>query len=277
MKLLRQLFEDLAAGLRRDFSRTAERMYRNYRDFRGAIDTSVADLVDADIAGRNDIRQAITEVPEYLKSLQRLGYPTTVESGLGREVDEIAEMSEDLIRKVQDAQQGGWSIRYGKRGHGTYADYDEKAVVLDGDMRDNALASADALAHEIDHAHPSNPYSEAPSPPMGRARAEWVADHVDRSLLNEGHAVMAQLTVRHQILQNGGPDINHSVAGKYLRIYERHRDGEFSRDEAERRVAAHYRFETGSHSKMSYGQNLRKWYEDYWDSWIAQTVQTPRV
>ncbi|MFG3621347.1 hypothetical protein [Nocardia sp. NPDC047654] len=271
MKLLRQLFQGLAAGLRRDFSKASEGMYRNYRDFSGGINTSVAELVDADIAGRNSLRGGTSEVPEYLKSLQRLGYSASVESGLGREVDEIAEMSEDLIRKIQDVRQGGWSIRYGRRGDGTYADYDEKAIVLDGDMKDNALASTDALAHEIDHAHPSNPYNDAPSPPMGRARAEWVADHVDRSLLNEGHAVMAQLTVRHQILRNGGPDINHSAAGKYLRIYERYRDGEFSRDEAEQRVAAHYRFETGSHSNTSYGRNLREWYEDYWDRWIAQT------
>lgn len=272
MKLLRQLLEDLAAGLRRDFSRTAEGMHRTYRGVSGRINASAAELVDADLAGRNSLRGETLELPEYLKSLQRLGYSISVESGLGREVDEIAEMSEDLIRKIQDVQQGGWLIRYGKRGNGTYADYDEKAIVLDGDMKDNAPASADALAHEIDHAHPSNPYNDAPSPPMGRGRAEWVADHVNRSLLNEGHAVMAQLTVRHQILQNGGPDINHSAAGKYLRIYERYREGEFSRDEAEQRVAAHYRFETGSNSNMSYGQNFREWYEDYWDRWIAQTV-----
>ncbi|MBF6297917.1 hypothetical protein IU459_10200 [Nocardia amamiensis] len=273
MRLLRQLFTNLATGLRRDFSRTADGISSNYRGYRRDINDSVAELVDTDIAGRNAFGQ-LRELPEYLKSLQRLGYSTSVRSGLGSEVDRIAEMSEDLIRKIQDVQQDGWSIRYGKRGDGTYADYDEKAIVLDSKMKDNPLASADALAHEIDHAHPGNPHNDAPSPPMGRTRKRWVDDHVDRSLLNEGHAVMSQLTVRHQILQNGGPDINHSAAGKYLRIYERYRDGEFPRDEAVQRIAAHYRFETGSNSKMPYGQQFREWYEDYWDRWIAQTVQT---
>ncbi len=46
---------------------------------------------------------------------------------------------------------------------------------------------------------------------MGRTRKQWADDHVNRLLLNEGHAVMSQLTIRHQILHNGGSDINHSA------------------------------------------------------------------
>ncbi len=272
MKALRQLFANITAGLRRDLSRSANAISDKFHTVSGEVDRAVGRTVDADLSGRDAIRRETPDTPEYLRSLERLGYSTSVTSGLGREVDEIAGLSEDLIRKVQEVQQSGWTIRYGKRGDGTYADYDEKAVVLDRKMEGDARASVDALAHEIDHAHPANPHNDAPSPPMGRTREQWVADHVDRSLLNEGHAVMSQLTVRRQILENGGPDVNHSVSGKYRRIYERYREGEFSRDEAVQRIAAHYRFEAGSHSKMSYGQNFRTWYEDYWDTWIAQTA-----
>ncbi|MEU6186061.1 hypothetical protein [Nocardia sp. NPDC047038] len=272
MRRLRELFLNLTTGLRRDLSRYANAASHNVHNLSGEVNLTVAKTMDADLAGRDAIRGETLEIPEYQKRLQRLGYPTSVETGLGGEVDEIAGLSEDLIRQIQDVQQFGWTIRYGKRGDGTYADYEEKAVVLDRNMEGNARASADALAHEIDHAHPGNPHNDAPSPPMGRTREQWVADHVDRSLRNEGHAVMSQLAIRRQILENGGPDINHSVSGKYRRIYERYRGGEFSHDEAVQRIADHYRFERGSHSNMSYGQNFRQWYEDYWDTWIAQTA-----
>jgi uncharacterized Zn-binding protein involved in type VI secretion len=192
-----------------------------------------------------------------------------VSTGLGNDVDTLANQSPTLQNNIRALQQNGWTIQYGPAGGGSYTSRDTKTIVVDQNEQGNATAVAQTLAHESGHAmYTPDPYV----PPNGLTRDQYIQQNTNHDLKDEGEATMTNVQVRNEILGNGGPDIG--VAGAQSDQYQQiaaQNAGPGQRDTA--RQAIGDAFADGEHPSTSPGQTYRQYYgqtyADYWDQHVA--------
>lgn len=138
-----------------------------------------------------------------------------LETGLGKDVDQLAAKSPSLQRDLQTLNDSGWEVGYGRAGGGSYADRTSRPpkITIDGAQRSNPISATQTLAHEVGHA--TYPYKlDVSSKPA----------FVNGALADEGAATLNNIKVQREILANGGPDIgiagNHANHAAYNKTYD---------------------------------------------------------
>lgn len=192
-----------------------------------------------------------------------------VTTGLGTDVDHVANLSPTMRNNVRALQQAGWHIQYGPAGGGSFTDRNNQTIVIDGNQQGHPDAVAQTLAHESGHAlYTPEPYV----PPDGLTRSQYVQANANRSLKDEGEATMTNVQIRNEIVTNGGPDIG--VAGAQADQYQQiaaHNAGPGERDAARQQIGD--AFADGEHPSTSPGQTYRQYYsqpfETFWDQHVA--------
>lgn len=186
---------------------------------------------------------------------------------LSPEVRQIANQSPTLQNQLQELEQEGWMVVEGAPGRGSYADAENKVLVIEGG--DTAVSQASGIAHEVGHARYGEKPYHAPTDEM--TRQEYIDANVRESLLDEGSAQLNSATVRDEIQANGGPDIGipGSQTEDYQSVYEQYRDGDISRDEAVSQMADLMGNEVTSNTGENYRDYYGKPYAEYWDEHVA--------
>lgn len=185
------------------------------------------------------------------------------------EVREIVNQSPTLQTQLQELQDDGWLIIEGRSGGGSYADSENKFLVIEQDS--DATEQASGLAHEIGHAR----YGERPyhAPTDDMTRQEYIDQNVREHLLDEGSAQFNSATVRGEIQGNGGPDIGipGSQTADYQAVYDKFQAGEITQQEAIDQMADLMGNEVTSTTGENYRDYYGETYADYWDVHVAPT------
>lgn len=198
------------------------------------------------------------------------GHTTRSPSGLGKDVDKLAQKSPTLENNIDQLKKDGWTIKYGPAGKGSFTDRPGKTIVIDSNEKGHPEQVVQTLAHESGHArYTPDPYV----PPKGLTRDQYVKRNVDRDLKDEGEATMTNAQVRQEIKDNGGPDIG--IAGaqekKYEQIAAKYPDPK-DRDKAREEIGQV--FAKGEHPSTDpskdYEDYYAKTYQDYWDKHVAK-------
>lgn len=134
--------------------------------------------------------------------------PDIVHPGLGAGIDELAAKSPTREHDLQALQKQGWSIQYGAKGKGTFADRTKKSINVDPSHKRHPLTLLQYLSHEAGHAM----YKPGGYVGMdGKPRQQYIDGTVKNNLNNEGEATITNLQVRDELLQAIAGDIG--VAG----------------------------------------------------------------
>lgn len=183
------------------------------------------------------------------------------------EVRQIASQSPSLQNQLQELEEDGWLIIEGRSGGGSYADSDNKFLVIEDN--DSATEQANGLAHEVGHAQ----YGERPyhAPTDDMTRQEYIDQNVREHLLDEGSAQFNSATVRDEIQSNGGPDIGipGSLTDDYQAVYDQFQAGDITQQEAINQMADLMGNETTSNTGENYRDYYGKTYANYWDENVA--------
>ena len=174
--------------------------------------------------------------------------------------------SASLRADLAQIQADGLAVEWGRAGGGTFYDRANARIVLDERSQGDGAAIARSVSHEMGH----HRFTEAPDYSSRQA-------YVEHQLRNEGAATLANATVRHEIVQSGGPDISVSGAGKadYMRIAGEHLDGNLSRDQAIGQIAAVFGSERPSVSTGNYVDYYGGFYDTSLVPWLRSTGQLP--
>ena len=191
-------------------------------------------------------------------------------TGLGHDVDQLAENSPTLKRNLADLQEHGWRIKYGPSGKGSYTWRSRKEIVIDKDCQGNASLTVQTLAHESGHAkYTRDSYVAAD----GKTRKDYVDANAQVDLKDEGEATITNIEVRNEIKENGGPDIG--IAGaqsaKYDDAYQNAAAATqpAQRDKLRKEIGDIYK--DGEHPSTDptktygdyYGEIYGKWYDEH--------------
>lgn len=188
-----------------------------------------------------------------------------VHTGLGAKIDELAAKSPTLEHDLQALQKQGWSIQYGGKGKGTFADRSKKSIHVDPSHKGHPLTLLQYLAHEAGHAM----YKPGGYVGMdGKTRQQYIDGNVKNSLNDEGEATITNLQVRDELLKAKVGDIG--VAGtqakKYKELYKKYPQ---AKDRDTLREAIGKVYAAGEHPstapKSTYGQYYAKPYAAAWD------------
>lgn len=184
-------------------------------------------------------------------------------------VRETANKSPSLQNQLQELEDDGWLIIEGRKGGGSYADRENKFLVIEEGRP--AQDQVRSLGHEAGHAEYDKPPYHPPTDDM--TRQEYIDQNVQEKLLDEGYAQLNIATVRDEINQNGGPDvgISGSQTDDYQAVYEQYKNGDISRDEAVSQMADLMGNETTSNTHEPYRDYYGKPFERYWDDHVAPT------
>lgn len=174
--------------------------------------------------------------------------------------------SATLRGDLAQIQADGLAVEWGRAGGGTFYDRANARIVLDEKSQGDGAWIARSISHEMGH----HRFTEAPDYSSRQA-------YVDYQLRNEGAATLANATVRHEIVQSGGPDINVSGAGKadYIRIAGEHLAGNLSRNQAIGQIAAVFGTEKPSVSTGSYVDYYGGHYDTALVPWLRATGKLP--
>ncbi|SMF80409.1 type VI secretion system secreted protein VgrG [Azospirillum oryzae] len=201
--------------------------------------------------------------------------PPTV-TGLGPSVDALASQSPTLKSNIDTLQKGGWTIRYGDAGKGSYCNKDQKTIVIDSQFQNNSSVVTQILSHESGHAlYTADPYVNE----TGRTKAEYVSLNANRHLKDEGEATLVNARVRQEILKSSGTDIG--IAGSQTASYEKiisKYTSDKDRDKARQEIAdifADNEKPSGSPAGTTYRIYYSQSYSDHWDNVIAPKLKKP--
>ena len=174
--------------------------------------------------------------------------------------------SASLRADLAQIQADGLAVEWGRAGGGTFYDRANARIVLDERSQGDGSAIARSISHEMGH----HRFTETPDYSSRQS-------YVEHQLRNEGAATLANATVRHEIVQSGGPDISVSGAGKadYIRIAGEHLDGKLSRDQAIGQIAAVFGSERPSVSTGTYVDYYGGFYDTSLVPWLRSTGQLP--
>ncbi len=148
----------------------------------------------------------------------------------------------------------GWRIKYGASSGGSYANRKDKTITLDGNLKSNALATTQTLAHEVGHA--SYPFKEDYSSK---------AAYVNGTLADEGAATLNNIKVQREITANGGTDIGIAGNSTNHTVYNKAHDQflkDSNADAARRAIGAQFgKGEITSNTHQPYAEYYGSWYD----------------
>jgi type VI secretion system secreted protein VgrG len=164
-----------------------------------------------------------------------------IESGFGKEVDDLLNQSPTLRRMWEEAKEKGWRIKLAPDDRTSQADHTKNPPIIYINPKDikpggdwNAKM-ASLLSHEIGHA--GTPQAVATLP--GQTREEFVAKNTELDMQYEGSAAFANARARDEIMMNGGPDIG--IRGgfddEYINIFNEYKAGRITEEEAKDQMA----------------------------------------
>jgi len=220
--------------------------------------SSILDMI-GDAVG--DVVEAVTDAAEAVGDFLN----PDVTTGLGADVDAIANLSPTLKAKINQLLADGWVIETGEGG-GSSTDRTAQIIRIDTQNRtDEQMVTS--LAHEAGHAtYEPDPYV----PIEGNSRDDFVEGNLQRSLRDEGEATLTNVEVRNEITENGGPEIpisgNSTNHPAYEQSYEDLQNGgdrNTARDEIGGTFADG---ETTSTTGESYRDYYGGFYEDQYDN-----------
>lgn len=158
-------------------------------------------------------------------------------SGLGPTVDEYIALSPFLREEVAKLRADGWFIAYtpleGNMNGLTH--WEQKKILISDNLKGNPEKIMAVLAHEVGHAYPGKYMGDIDPPVDSESYAHWLERSLPELFQREVEAEFVQAQVRHEIIENGGPDIGapHELITS---LYERQFSG-FTRDQARDFVA----------------------------------------
>ncbi len=243
-------------------------------EFAKSLAAFVTNLVNAVIDGimaaiariGREIAEAIAKALTALKKAFEPKPPKPVKTGLGDDVDKIANKSPTLRSNIEKLQADGWTIKYGEAGKGSTCDKKTKTILIDPNKKGDPAGITRSLAHESGHGlYKEDPYV----PHNGLTKDEYVSRNVARNLKDEGEATLTNAQVRKEINDAGGPDIGISGTqqDKYQAIADKYPDPA-DRDKARKEIGDLF----GNGEKASvpphdtYNDYYGKTYKDFYDA-----------
>ncbi|ONM47542.1 hypothetical protein B0T44_01375 [Nocardia donostiensis] len=189
-----------------------------------------------------------------------------VETGLGAEVDELANKSPTLQKTLRELYADGWTIDYDA---GAYTMASQKIIGIDSNYKDNPEEVIAQLAHESGHAYDGRFEWDYTPPEPGMSREEWVQQHVFKRYQDEAHSELLSAKVFHEIHQNNGPNIVSGMQQKYPNhsadLYQQIVDGKISWEEARATLARELEADGNRWPKMR--ESTEKFYDDIFSNW----------
>jgi type VI secretion system secreted protein VgrG len=182
--------------------------------------------------------------------------PKPIRSGLGNDTDELIEKSPTLKEQLRKFQENGGRIQFGDAGSGSAYNATRKTITIDRNLRNDPNEMVQTLSHELGHAHSDVPKDFT-------SKDKFLKSYLD----DEGEATLSNLTVRQEILDNGGPDIG--VAGSQVEDYKKifkqfQKDGDRnSAREAIGKIFGDKEIPSTSAANESYSEYYGRWYDTW--------------
>jgi type VI secretion system secreted protein VgrG len=194
--------------------------------------------------------------PKVLPGLPDISTP------FGPGVDDIINSTTLFKSNAFVFARNGYRVTWGEPGAGSYINRTTKLVVIDPKHKGQDAVIAGILAHEMGHAFHNPKHGDVPKiddPNM----AQWVLDQMQKSLDDEGEAILKQFQIRDAQLKEGQPPI--TIFGNrkadYEAIYQRFlkdRDREKARREIGELVGKY------EHPSTAPGMTYADYYATQW-------------
>lgn len=143
----------------------------------------------------------------------------------------------------------------------------QKKLVVDQDQKKYPKEVTTTLAHESGHYK----YKRTYTPPDGLTKEQFVEANVRDHLADEGEAVLYNIEVRQEIIDNGGPKIGVAGAGfRIMKIYKEYlnsNDRQKARDEIGKIIGD---LHPSTDPSKTYREYYAPFYEQYYDAWKAK-------
>ncbi|WP_431622760.1 type VI secretion system Vgr family protein, partial [Enterobacter hormaechei] len=179
---------------------------------------------------------------------------------------DVMPFSEDVVKEInksptlqtqlKDLKDKGWAIQPGAAGGGSYADTNNKLIVMDPEHMEDTATTVQTLAHEAGHAT----YPVA-------VDASSKENFINSQLMDEGGATLNNIKIQREILANGGIDIDIAGSAENLKAYNSAYDkmvsGELSRIDAAKAIGKVY-----GKGEIASGTNLN--YNDYYGGFYGK-------
>ncbi|WP_415332726.1 type VI secretion system Vgr family protein [Enterobacter hormaechei] len=180
---------------------------------------------------------------------------------------DVMPFSEDVVKEInksptlqtqlKDLKDKGWAIQPGAAGGGSYADTNNKLIVMDPEHMEDTATTVQTLAHEAGHAT----YPVA-------VDASSKENFINSQLMDEGGATLNNIKIQREILANGGIDIDIAGSAENLKAYNSAYDkmvsGELSRIDAAKAIGKVY-----GKGEIASGTNLN--YNDYYGGFYGKS------
>ncbi|WP_063859997.1 type VI secretion system Vgr family protein, partial [Enterobacter hormaechei] len=179
---------------------------------------------------------------------------------------DVMPFSEDVVKEInksptlqtqlKDLKDKGWAIQPGAAGGGSYADTNNKLIVMDPEHMEDTATTVQTLAHEAGHAT----YPVA-------VDSSSKESFINSQLMDEGGATLNNIKIQREILANGGIDIDIAGSAENLKAYNSAYDkmvsGELSRIDAAKAIGKVY-----GKGEIASGTNLN--YNDYYGGFYGK-------
>lgn len=229
-------------------------------------------------AAANDVAEAADEVAAIADDADALADDVTAEMAavappsapitdaidnilweFSNRVREIARMSPTLKRQLEGLERAGWSIT---RGESSFCNRGSRSIHIQ--RQGSAPRDVGIIAHEVGHAY-NPPIPEVP--PAGLTKEQYVHANVGRDMLDEGGAQFNSAKVRDEIAHAGGPDasIPGQRSNEYADIYDRHKAGKITEEQAMNEMGDVMRNEVNSVDNTPYTDYYGRHYEQRYD------------
>ncbi|HBM2786868.1 TPA: type VI secretion system tip protein VgrG, partial [Enterobacter hormaechei subsp. xiangfangensis] len=164
--------------------------------------------------------------------------------------------SPTLQKQLKDLKDKGWAIQPEAAGGGSYADTNNKLIVMDPEHMEDTATTVQTLAHEAGHAT----YPVA-------VDSSSKESFINSQLMDEGGATLNNIKIQREILANGGIDIDIAGSAENLKAYNSAYDkmvsGELSRIDAAKAIGKVY-----GKGEIASGTNLN--YNDYYGGFYGK-------
>ncbi|MCX4096158.1 hypothetical protein [Nocardia sp. alder85J] len=137
-------------------------------------------------------------------------------SSLDKEVYALIDQSPTTSAAVHDLRSSGWKIGYSNgRAWSTHVDFAHKRIEISGRFANREYFDTGTVAAELADAAGKARYGPVLSKVStdGMVRENWVAAKIDHLRNQDAEGVLSQAETRHEIIQNGGPDILPPING----------------------------------------------------------------
>ncbi|MGO4613371.1 hypothetical protein AB4305_04285 [Nocardia sp. 2YAB30] len=252
------------------FRDTAKALSARYRATESALRSGAVGLAEADTRTQMLVKASglafavgvgASVGPDIGNEVADVLAPSGDSEDLGPEVDRLVAMSPTLSKNVRELQAAGWTIGYGSIKAGGTTNRGEKKILINPDGKNDPLLITAELAHETGHATAGSEYIYSITDPgPGEDYRQWYDKNLYKAYQDESNAGLMTAKVRREILDNGGPDIDH-IDDITKTSYDAYAAGDLTRQAAVDLLADHLRDHPGGYRDY-YGKDLDKRWEE---------------